>query len=124
MQYIKARYLKDGNPTGREYTFKAKGSIRVGDKVSIEPATAIVTQADVPEEEVALFRDRLREIDGKVLSDDEILKFREEAEKGLDPGDSKEFTCPLCGGNAYAEIVRENEHLHAICHKCGFKVME
>lgn len=66
MQYIKARYIKDGKPTGREYTFSADIQIGIGDKVSIGSATAIVTQVDVSEEEVASFRDRLREIDGRV----------------------------------------------------------
>lgn len=66
MHYIKARYLKEGNPTGREYTFSADIPVGIGDKISIGSATAIVTQVDVSEEEVASFRDRLREIDGRV----------------------------------------------------------
>lgn len=66
MQYIKARYIKDGKPTGREYTFSADIPVGIGDKVSIGHATAVVTQVDVSEEEVSSFRDRLREIDGRV----------------------------------------------------------
>lgn len=66
MQYIKARYLKDGNTTGREYTFSSDIPVKNGDKVSIGPATAVVTQVDVTEEEVAPFKDRLKKIDGKV----------------------------------------------------------
>ena len=66
MHYIKARYLKEGNPTGREYTFSADIPVGIGDIISIGSATAIVTQVDVSEEEVASFRDRLREIDGRV----------------------------------------------------------
>lgn len=65
MQYIKARYLKDGNTTGREYTFASDIPVGIGDKVSIGSATAIVTQVDVPEEEVSPFKDRLKKIDGK-----------------------------------------------------------
>lgn len=65
MQYIKARYLKDGNPTGREYTFGSEIKVSVGDKVSIGKVTAIVTKTDVSEEEVAPFKDRLKKIDGK-----------------------------------------------------------
>ena len=66
MQYIKARYIKDGKPTGREYTFSADIPVGIGDKVSIGHATAVVTQTDIPEEEVAPFKDRLKKIDGKV----------------------------------------------------------
>lgn len=66
MQYIKARYLKEGKPTGREYTFSADIPVGIGDKVSIGSATAIVTQVDVPEKEIAPFKDRLKKIDGKV----------------------------------------------------------
>lgn len=65
MQYIKARYLKDGNPTGREYTFSVDITVGIGDKVSIGSATAVVTQVDVLEEEVAPFKDRMKKIDGK-----------------------------------------------------------
>ena len=66
MQYIKARYLKDGNPTGREYTFASDIPVGIGDKVSIGSATAVVTQTDISEEEVDPFKDRLKKIDGKV----------------------------------------------------------
>ena len=66
MKYIKARYLKDGNLTGREYTFSVDITVGIGDKISIGSATAIVAQVDVPEEEIAPFKDRLKKIDGKV----------------------------------------------------------
>lgn len=66
MQYIKARYLKEGNTTGREYTFASDIPVEIGDKVSIGHAIAVVTQVDVSEEEVAPFKDRLKKIDGKV----------------------------------------------------------
>lgn len=66
MQYIKARYLKEGKQIGREYTFSADIPVEIGDKVSIGSATAIVTQVDVPEEEITPFKDRLKKIDGKV----------------------------------------------------------
>lgn len=66
MQYIKARYLKEGKPTGREYTFSADIPVGIGDKISIGSATAIVAQVDVTEEEIAPFKDRLKKIDGRV----------------------------------------------------------
>lgn len=33
MQYIKAKFLKDGNPTGRSYTYKATDDVKPGDIV-------------------------------------------------------------------------------------------
>lgn len=50
--------------------------------------------------------------------------FAIEASKDLNPGESKDFICPVCGGKAYAERVKLNGHLHAKCEKCGITVME
>lgn len=65
MILIKARYLKDDKPTGREYTFISKVGVKLGDEVAIGSAKAVVTCVNVPEEEVLPFRDKLKQIDGK-----------------------------------------------------------
>ncbi len=66
MLYIKAKYTKDGVQRGREYTFGSDVIVKPGDVVSIGTARAVVTDADVPEEEVLPFLDKLKKIDGKV----------------------------------------------------------
>lgn len=63
---IKARYLKNGSASGREYTFLSEILVSPGDIVEVGKAQAVVTAIDVPEEEVASFRDKLKKIDEKV----------------------------------------------------------
>lgn len=66
MILIKARYIKADKPTGREYTFYSDVLVKLGDTVTVGKAQAVVTQVDVPEEEILPFRDKLKKIDGKV----------------------------------------------------------
>lgn len=62
---IKLRFLRGGSPAGREYTYFTPISVSVGDTVSIdEKKQGIVTAVDVPEEEIAAFRDRAKTIVG------------------------------------------------------------
>lgn len=63
---IKARYIKDGEPKGRDYTFSSDIEVSLGDQVVIGHATAIVTSLDVLEEEVDGYRDKIKKIDKKV----------------------------------------------------------
>mgnify|MGYP006903530863 CR=1 FL=1 len=63
---IKVRFLKDGSPAGREYTYESDSNVRAGDEISVRGATAVVTEINVPEEEVASYRDKIKKIDGKV----------------------------------------------------------
>lgn len=72
MLYIKARYLKDGKPAGREYTFGSDVIVKPGDVVSYGSATLSVTDADVSESEVEAFKDKIKKIDGKVETNGEI----------------------------------------------------
>ena len=64
--FIKVRFLKDVSTAGRAYTYESSDNIRVGDEVSVRGTTAIVTEINVPEEEVASYMDKIKEIDGKV----------------------------------------------------------
>ena len=64
--FIKVKFLKDGYPTGRTYTYESSDNIRVGDEVSVRGTTAVVTEINVPEEEIASYRNKIKEIDGKV----------------------------------------------------------
>ena len=42
MQFIKAKFLKDNQPTGRSYTFKTDDDVRVGDFVTNDKGSKLV----------------------------------------------------------------------------------
>lgn len=82
---IKVRFLRDGQPSGREYTYISKSAVEVGDTVQIREAEdgkdtpkGIVTAINVPESEVESFKDRLKSIVGKIEPASEENKEREE----------------------------------------------
>lgn len=66
MLLIKARYLKNGKMTGREYTFCSDILVKPGDTVEVGTAQAVVTSTDVSEDSILPFRDKLKKIDRKV----------------------------------------------------------
>ena len=62
--YIKVKFLKNGEPHGREYTYKAAFSVRVGQEVIFPGGgNGVVTKINVPEESVESFKDRIKEIE-------------------------------------------------------------
>ena len=65
--YIKCRFLKDSQPKGREYTYFTDDSnpVSIGDIVSLPNGKGIVTAVNVPEEEIAGFKDKVKAIVGK-----------------------------------------------------------
>lgn len=63
---IKARYIKNGEPAGREYTFISEEDCKVDDIVCVGSAKAAVTKVNVPEEDILPFRDKLKKVDKKV----------------------------------------------------------
>lgn len=63
MNLIKCRFLKDNQPTGKAYTYDSPVAVKPGDIVQINSsATGVVVEVDVPEEEVAAFRDKVKSI--------------------------------------------------------------
>lgn len=65
--YVKVKFLKNGEPHGREYTYKAAFPVRVGQEVILPGGgNGIVTEINVPEEEVESFKDRIKEIENVV----------------------------------------------------------
>lgn len=73
MNLVKLRFLRDGQPSGREYTYISKSEVAVGDTVQVREAEegkeapkGIVTAINVPESEVESFRDKLKAIVGKI----------------------------------------------------------
>lgn len=121
MMIIKARYLKNNEIIGREYAFCTDILVKPGDTVEIGKAQAVVTKVDVPEQDIIPFRDNLKKITRKVP---DPFEFVVEAAKGLNKGESKDFTCPICGGEAHSKRIDFNGHLRAWCDKCGVKVIQ
>lgn len=73
MNLVKLKFLRNGEPSGREYTYISKSDVAVGDTVIVREAEegkdapkGVITAINVPESEVESFRDRLKEIVGKV----------------------------------------------------------
>ena len=71
MNLIKARFLRNGEPSGREYTYQSDEILKVGDTVQLnEKGTGIVTEVNVPELEVESFKDKLKTIIGKINTEE------------------------------------------------------
>lgn len=71
---VKVQFLRNGEPAGRRYTYrKAEGlDLKIGDKVLAgQDSVAIIVETDVPEEEGAVFGDRLKTIDVKYIKEAE-----------------------------------------------------
>ena len=65
--YVKAKFLKNGEPHGREYTYKATFPVRVGQKVILPGSgNGVVTEINVPEKDVESFKDKIKEIESVV----------------------------------------------------------
>ena len=65
MNIIKVKFLKAGEPSGRAYTYFSENPVSVGDKVQVNlQAVGVVTEIDVPEEEIADYRDKCKYIYG------------------------------------------------------------
>lgn len=65
--YIKVKFIKNGEPHGREYTYKATFHVRVGQEVILTGGgNGVVTEINVPEEEVERFKDKIKEIEDVV----------------------------------------------------------
>lgn len=81
MNLIKSKFLRNGEPQGRAYTYIANENVKVGDLVQLnERGQGIVIATDVPESEVESFRDRLKTIIGKVeVKDTEAADNESEA---------------------------------------------
>ena len=65
--YIKVKFLKNGEPHSREYTYKAAFPVSVGQEVILPGGgNGVVTEINVPEEEVESFKDKIKEIESVV----------------------------------------------------------
>lgn len=55
------------------------------------------------------------------------MKLRKKAHEILENGPFNtrvEFTCPLCGGKAFAAKAACNGHVHCSCDTCNINIME
>ena len=65
--YIKVKFLKNGEPHGREYTYKAAFPVSVGQEVILPGGgNGVVTEINAPKEEVESFKDKIKEIESVV----------------------------------------------------------
>ena len=60
--YVKAKYLKNDIPAGKAYTFEADVPVKIGDKISVGKAQAVVEVMNVPEEEVSGYKDKIKKV--------------------------------------------------------------
>lgn len=64
---IKVKFLKDGQPSGRAYTYFSEKPVAVDEKVQINlQMVGVVTEINVPEEEIAPYKDKVKFIEGKI----------------------------------------------------------
>ena len=62
--YVKVKFMKNGEPHGREYTYKTTFPVRIGQEVLLPGGgNGIVTEIDVTEKEVESFKDKIKEIE-------------------------------------------------------------
>ena len=65
--YIKVKFLRNGEPHGREYTYKATSPVRAGQKVILPGGgNGVVTEINVPEKDVESFKDKIKEVESTV----------------------------------------------------------
>ena len=60
--YIKAKYLKNDIPAGKAYTFEADVPVKIGDKISVGKAQAVVEVVNVPEDVVAGYKEKIKKV--------------------------------------------------------------
>lgn len=60
--YIKAKYLKNDIPAGKAYTFETDVPVKIGDKISIGKAQAVVEVVNVQEDEVAGYKEKIKKV--------------------------------------------------------------
>ena len=107
MQIIKVRFLREGNPHGKSYTYYSPVNVAVGDTVQINSAsTGVVVEVDVPEEEITSYRDTIKTIIGLA----ETMP-----EETFDPEKAHNAQEAYCREKMYPDFAPSNGK----CWKCG-----
>ena len=69
---IKVKFMRNGQPSGRAYTYYTPEEVEVGDIVDLNSgkgvAQGVVTEINVPVEEISVFGDSAKSIIGKTLA--------------------------------------------------------
>lgn len=69
---IKVKFMRNGQPSGRAYTYYTPEEVAVGDIVDLQSrngvSQGVVTQVDVPVEEILIFGEGAKSIIGKTLA--------------------------------------------------------
>lgn len=118
MDYIKVKFLKNGKPSGRSYTYRTPIDVVPGDTVQINSsAKGIVVEADVPEEEIKAYRDKVKTIVGLAEENatetfdlptatlTQAIYCRDHGYPQFAP---KSGSCYRCGQNIYMEGKQRN----------------
>lgn len=72
MQIIKIKFLKDGIPVGKDYTYYSAVEVVPGNIVQINSsAKGVVVEVDVPEAEIEAYRDKVKTIVGLAEKENE-----------------------------------------------------
>ncbi len=80
MNIVKVRYCLDSDEHGelspREYTYYSVDPLQVGDHITVPvrntTSKAVVTAVDVPESEIAAFKDKLKTIPASNVSREDV----------------------------------------------------
>ena len=112
MQIIKVKFSNNGFPIGRAYTYYSKDNVEVGDLVQINSSSkGVVTEINVPEEEIASYKDKVKFIYGKVKTEPE--------EKIYNPVKANEAQTKYCHDNEYPHFAPKGK-----CWKCNKNIYE
>lgn len=111
MNIIKVKFLKDGQPSGRAYTYYSDKPVAIDDKVQINlQSIGIVTEIDVPKEEIEDYRNLVKFIHGK---------YEESIAKVFDPIKANEAQTKYCADNNCPHFAPEGK-----CWKCNNNIYE
>lgn len=62
---IKVRFIKNGSPSGREYTYRSEIKVEINDAVELPGGgIGVVTGTNVPESEVKSYAEKIKDIIG------------------------------------------------------------
>lgn len=87
MNLVKVKFLRDGIPSGREYTYRSEIDLQTGDTVELPHPKPVpdgtpynrgtVTAVNVPETEIEAFKDKVKAIISKIEREGEGLSTKQ-----------------------------------------------
>ena len=111
MNIIKVKFMFNGEPKGRAYAYFSNDPVAVGDVVQVNMAAkGLVTEIDVPEEEIKDYRDKVKLIHGL---------HQEPVKKMFDPVKANEAQVRYCSDKGYPHFAPTGK-----CWKCNKNIYE